>query len=176
METGRVAMVRPVVVELLAAARADGTGAATPGAVVLLAATRANGTGAAAPDGAVGEATGALLAAACAGCTGVVAPVRGELGDRVPGLGGAGVDWDAATGACTGTGPCMAGDVGGAGVPACTTRTPGSGAVRSCSSTRKSKAEEAMGVVDMSAKGKKDSSKTTCRERIMRFDWSSRHR
>jgi len=92
METGRVAMVRPVVVELLAAARADGTGAATPGAVVLLAATHANGTGAAAPDGAVGEATGALLAAACAGCTGAVAPVRGKLGDRVPRLSSAEAD------------------------------------------------------------------------------------
>jgi hypothetical protein len=36
--------------------------------------------------------------------------------------------------------------------------------------SKKSRAEDAMGVVDMSEKGKKDSSKTTCREIRMRFD------
>jgi hypothetical protein len=62
------------------------------------------------------------------------------------------------------------------GVPACTNFAPGRGAVNSSSSIRKSKAEEAMGVVDMSLKGKKDSSNTTCLEVMMRFDSNSRHR
>jgi hypothetical protein len=98
---------------------------------VLLAATRADGTGAAAPEGAVDGADVALLAAACAGCTGAVAPVDGELGDPGPGLGGAGVDWGVATGACTGTVPCTACGAGVIGVPACTKRALGIGVVRS---------------------------------------------
>jgi hypothetical protein len=53
------------------------------------------------------------------------------------------------------------------GVPACTNLAPGIGAGRSLSSRRKSKAEDAIGEVDMSAKGKKDSSKTTCLEVMM---------
>jgi hypothetical protein len=60
--------------------------------------------------------------------------------------------------------------------PAVTSFAPRIGAVISSSSSKKSKAEDAMGVVDMSAKGKKDSSKTTCLEVIMRFDPNSRHR
>jgi hypothetical protein len=57
----------------------------------------------------------------------------------------------------------------GAGVLARIERAPGTGAVKSLSSMRKSKADGAMGVVDMSEKGKKDSSKTTCREMRMRL-------
>jgi hypothetical protein len=53
------------------------------------------------------------------------------------------------------------------GVPACTNLALGIGAGRSLSSRRKSKAEDAIGEVDMSAKGKKDSSKTTCLEVMM---------
>jgi hypothetical protein len=118
METGRVFTVRPNVVVLLAATRADGIGAATPEGAV---------------DGAVVE----LLAAACAGCTGAVALVDGELGAPGPGLGGAGVDWGTATGACTGIVPCTTCGAEVVGVPSCTKRAPGIGAVSSCSSTRK---------------------------------------
>jgi hypothetical protein len=69
-----------------------------------------------------------------------------------------------------GTGGVMGGSVApqaSRGVPACTNLAPGIGAGRSLSSRRKSKAEDAIGEVDMSAKGKKDSSKTTCLEVMM---------
>jgi hypothetical protein len=49
-------------------------------------------------------------------------------------------------------------------VPAQANVAPGRGAVRSLSSRKKSKAEDARGEVDMLAKGKEDSSKTTCLE------------
>ena len=72
--------------------------------------------------------------------------------------------------------PCMACRGSGAraavgvGVPADTVHALKIGAVKSFSSSKKSKAEDAMGVVDISEKGKKDSSKMTCQEMIRRFD------
>jgi hypothetical protein len=69
-----------------------------------------------------------------------------------------------------GTGDNSQCDAGLAGIPACTNGAPGTRAVRSSSSRRKSKAEDAMGVVDMLAKGKEDSSKMTWREIRMWFD------
>jgi len=153
METGLVAAVRPVVVVLLAAACTKGTGAAALAVVgdeadvALLAAARACGTGAA--------------ALVCAGEWSEV---------PAPALIQAGGDEGSGTGDSMPCGAVMAG------VPACTDRTLGTEVVRSCSSIRKSKAEEAMGVVDISVKGKKYSSKMTCRQIRMRFDWSSRQR
>jgi hypothetical protein len=84
---------------------------------------------------------------------------------------------------CGDRGAALGGERGGAGastalsaVPARAKVAPGRGAVRSLSSRRKSKAEDVRGEVDMLAKGKEDSSKTTCLEVRMRFDSSSRHR
>jgi hypothetical protein len=156
METGRVAAVRPV-------------------GVVLLAAARAGCTGVAAPAGAVDEVGGALLATAYVGGIGAAALVVAGEGLDVPGPG----EWPGIPGLVLihvegGKGACTVSSAPrGAGVASLPTRTngaPGTRAVRSCSSSRKSKAEDAMGVVDILVKGKKDSSKTTCREIRMRFD------
>jgi hypothetical protein len=111
-----------------------------------------------------------LLAATCVGCTGAAAsggtkgPGDGGSGDHSLGDGGAGACSGAATGPCIGIVPCTAcggagsrtaGPIGG--VPTHTRRAPVGGAVRSCSSIKKSRAEGAMDVVDMSEKGRKDS-------------------
>jgi hypothetical protein len=132
-----------------------------PVAVVLLATTCAGGTGAAAPAGGTG---GALWGAAL-----VDGPTR--VGAPCPARG------------CGDRGAALGGERGGAGasaalssVPARANGAPGRGAVRSLSSRRKSKVEDSRGEVDMLAKGKEDSSKTTCLEVRMRLDSSSRHR
>jgi len=147
METGSVAAVRPVP---LATTCARATGAADP----------------ATPEGVVEDGVAALLATAYAGCIGAAALVYCVLGGVVPGDGGTEACSWTATGPCKGTVPCTACvDVGtgAAGVtPAGKARAPGSGAVRSFSSTKKSRANGAMGPmgeVDMSEKGKKDSIK-----------------
>jgi hypothetical protein len=155
---------------LLATACVGCTGAAVPGdtfgetARKLLAAACAGCTGAAAPADRFGETAGALLAAACAGCTGAAAPIDVAEGPSEGLVAPSPTLDDAGGGMGASTCPCTTW-----GVPACTSRALRTGAVRSCSS-RKSKAEGAIGVVDMSAKGKKDSSKMTCLERMMRFD------
>jgi len=162
MEIGLVASVRPVAAALLAAACVRDTGAAAPAWDVVgeVALPPAAPVVVAGELGAPGLALGALAEEG----QGAPCPARGA-GDRGPALNGAG-------GGVGGSGAPRA----SGGVPACTILAPGIGAVRSLSSRRNSKAEDAIGEVDMSAKGKKDSSKTTCLEVMMRFDPSSRHR
>jgi hypothetical protein len=169
MEIGRVFTVRPVAVVLLAATRVGCTGAAAPAfpvgevepvVVVLLATTRTGCTGAAAPAFLVSEALGeALLAIACAGGTGATAPVI----DVVEGM------LLAAT-YVEDTGAAASGDKPpGSRVPAATALDP-MGKEESSSSLKNSS------VVDISEKGNKVSSNTTCRETMIRLEWRSRHR
>jgi hypothetical protein len=169
METGRVASVRPWAVVLLAAASMWSGGAAAPASGTVdegapLVAWRA-ALVAAAPFAAL--VVGALVAAPAVlpalGVPRASGPAVGAV-DRDPALDGTGdVDGSPAPRATEG-------------VPARTDLAPGSGAVSSLSSKNISKSEDAMGEVDMSAKGKKDSSKTTCLEVMTRLDPSSRHR
>jgi hypothetical protein len=97
----------------------------------------------------------------------LVVPV-GELGAPGPALGAPAEEGQGAPGPARDAGdrgPTLNGAGGGTGgsvtprasrgVPACTNLAPEIGAVRSLSSRRKSKAEDAIGEVDMSAKGKK---------------------
>ena len=173
-ETGLVASVRPVAGAPLAATCAWRTGAAAPAWDGL--GEEDPGTG----DPGLGGACG--LGAPGAGEPG--APALEKPGGPAGEPGGVPKPVVGETRACgPGTGELGAGDsaprpllASRAVEPAYTRCAPRIGAVISSSASKKSKAKDAMGEVDMSAEGKKDSSKTTCLEVIMRFDSNSRHR
>jgi hypothetical protein len=152
-EIGRVASVRPVAGALLAATCAWRTGAATP-------TWDRRGEG---DPGASGSELGGVegLGAPGAGDPGAPALVKPDgpagrpVGGTEPVVGGARTCCPSMGELCAGVpAPCPLA-ASRAVEPAVTSFAPRIGAVISSSSSKKSKAEDAMGVVDMSAKGKR---------------------